>query len=42
MKADGNTFRCEPCKQIIVFFEVSGKPFRTLTDAGHEYPKKDS
>jgi hypothetical protein len=32
----------EPCKQIVVFFKVSGKPPRFPIGEGREYPKIDS
>lgn len=37
MKVDGITFRCEPCKQIIAFYRVSGTgPYTPIDTAKPE------
>jgi tRNA(Ile2) C34 agmatinyltransferase TiaS len=41
MEAHGHTFRCEPCRQIIVFFERSGTSLY-IPAGEREHSKKES
>jgi hypothetical protein len=42
MKEYGRAFQCEPCQQIIIFFNVSEASPYLPAEAGRDPPKKES
>jgi tRNA(Ile2) C34 agmatinyltransferase TiaS len=41
MKEHGRTFQCEPCRQIIIFFHVSGASPYIPIGSERELPEKE-